>query len=118
MSRDFFGDKPIERPCFYLKLFKTHPSELTINSTPHVAPSSPHVAPSSPHVAPSSPHVAPSSPHVAPENEDLGDVAYSKAPPSEGELKEEYIVEGIPRESLVNELENRGWTVTLQKKKT
>ena len=97
MSRDFFGDKPIERPCFYLKLFKTHPSELTINSTPHVAPSSPH---------------------VAPENEDLGDVAYSKAPPSEGELKEEYIVEGIPRESLVNELENRGWTVTLQKKKT
>lgn len=56
---------------------------------------------------------------VVSENDELGDVAYSIAPPPNSEfvLKEEYEIESIPTEALVNELESRGWTVTLQKNK-
>lgn len=55
--------------------------------------------------------------YVVPEHDTKdAKIDYSMAPPAEnGDYKEEYGIEGIPTESLVEELENRGWTVTLQK---
>lgn len=56
--------------------------------------------------------------YVVPEHETKsGKIDYAIAPPTESaDYKEEYGIDGIPTESLVGELENRGWTVTLQKK--